>query len=136
MQKQIFETVVKHLKEQGKPSYLAEESPETGELQDGCECAYRGYGGTKCAVGCLILDEYYTEDLEHSILEPENEALVDALAKSMGLTVTNVLTYLPMLRNMQQVHDRIPPKDWEAAFTFLARMYGVYGVFGFDYSKL
>jgi hypothetical protein len=27
-------------------------------------CAYRGAGGLRCAVGCLIKDEFYHESLE------------------------------------------------------------------------
>lgn len=51
---EIFDTVARHLFEQGTQAY-----------NDNIEqCRYRGPGGTKCAVGCLIPDEAYDPEME------------------------------------------------------------------------
>lgn len=49
---ETFDTVVSFLIAQGKPA----------KGRDGC--MYRGPDGTKCAAGCLIPDEMYSEDME------------------------------------------------------------------------
>ena len=55
---EIFDHVVKHLKNQGGQS-VARRETMTHE-----ECAYRGTGGRMCAVGCLIADDEYEPDME------------------------------------------------------------------------
>lgn len=49
---EIFDTVANHLRKQGRPA-----------MSEG-NCVYRGPDGTKCAIGCLIPDELYEEDME------------------------------------------------------------------------
>ena len=51
---EIFDTVARHLFAQGTQAYDADVS----------RCQYRGPGGTKCAVGCLIPDEAYDPEME------------------------------------------------------------------------
>lgn len=48
-----FDTMVRHLRKQGRPSVEAR----------GC-CRYRGPDGTKCAIGALISDDAYSPRLE------------------------------------------------------------------------
>lgn len=43
------------LKQQGGPSIM----------DNGASCAYRGETGAKCAIGQYIIDEVYTEKIEH-----------------------------------------------------------------------
>lgn len=50
---QIFDTVATHLLKQGKRATNLHGT-----------CVYRGEGGTKCAVGCLIADEEYNPKME------------------------------------------------------------------------
>ena len=50
---EIFDTVLTHLREQGKAA----------KGRDG-DCQYRGTRGTACAVGCLIPDELYNPLIE------------------------------------------------------------------------
>lgn len=70
---EIFNHVIKHLKEQGYQSVD----------RFGDECAYRGASGGMCAVGCLIADDEYEESMEgngvHDIVLPlrlENHSLL------------------------------------------------------------
>ena len=51
---EIFDTVARHLFAQGTRAH--------DEITD--QCRYRGPGGTKCAVGCLIPDEAYDSEME------------------------------------------------------------------------
>jgi hypothetical protein len=54
---EIFDHVLTHLRKQGKPAINETDSGED-------ICAYRTDDGLKCAVGCLIPDDKYNEDLE------------------------------------------------------------------------
>jgi hypothetical protein len=82
----IFNTVYTHLMLQGRSSVSA-----TGH------CKYRGPNGTKCAVGFLIPDSKYQEDIEglavHNLVDlyPQVFSASDAL--------------IPLLTSMQMVHD-------------------------------
>lgn len=51
---EIFDTVVRHLAQQGTQSVS----------KDVILCAYRGVGGRKCAAGVLIPDESYVPAME------------------------------------------------------------------------
>lgn len=80
---EIFNHVIKHLKEQGCQSVD----------RDGDECAYRGASGRMCAVGCLLADDEYEPNMEsHGVydivlpLRLENHSL--------------------LLQELQRLHDR------------------------------
>lgn len=100
---EIFDTVVNHLRQQGKRAYNDSEQM----------CMYRGPDGTKCAAGVFITDEEYRPDLE-------------------GKTITALITsgpfsdkyYLPKLAALigehqelvsalQSVHDQVAVEHWE-----------------------
>ena len=55
---QIFDKVLAHLRKQGCQSRHQNDDGTLGS------CAYRGAGGTMCAVGCLIPDNVYDERIE------------------------------------------------------------------------
>ncbi len=57
MHQQIFDTVLEKLLAQGCRSRL-------GDSHIDSYCAYRGNNGTKCAIGHLIPDELYKEEIE------------------------------------------------------------------------
>jgi hypothetical protein len=87
---ELFETVINHLAKQ-----------KAQALDDNYDCAYRGEGDTKCAVGCLIDDEYYSEDLEgqgaHVL------AVQLAVKHSVGMVSDQAFE---MLNELQTFHDR------------------------------
>lgn len=74
-------------------------------------CLYRGPNGTSCAVGCLIPDSAYSPDFESlplPVMKPNgSEALMlyETIEK-LGLT-----EFLPLLRGLQQVHDKVMPRQ-------------------------
>ena len=81
-------------------------------------CAYRGEGGTSCAVGCLIEDEHYSASIENApiycVSERHNEnlnALTRALVNSIGGYPSD--SCIKLLGDLQQCHDRDDPENWE-----------------------
>jgi len=85
---EIVDSVFAHLYEQGERSMTR--SATYG-------CAYRGRGGAKCAVGCLIPDENYYRSLEG--LSVLNHLIQDALPFRVTKEQQN------LLRVLQCMHD-------------------------------
>lgn len=75
-------------------------------------CAYRGDGGVMCAVGCLITDEVYTDELESMCADTTE--VVRAIENSMGIEMTADVEQL--CTDWQLYHDDIINgfcyKDW------------------------
>lgn len=95
---EISEKVRDHLTTQKKVS----------RVQNGC--AYRGEGGVKCAVGCLIDDENYSPDVEHRSVE--HRPVREAVANSLGVKLTTGL--VDMLGLWQQYHDGLQYFSWSS----------------------
>ena len=93
---EIFDHVVPLLFAQGKRSMYHDGN---GELT----CAYRGDGGLRCAVGFLIPDELYYEDLEGRDVMSEavtgvlKNVIPEALLGFDGLGI--------ILNDLQDAHD-------------------------------
>lgn len=91
---QVFDTVAKHLLTQNVRAI------------DEYGCKYRGPNNTKCAAGCLIPDEEYTEELED---------------QGWGLFVNNTTgeaipcsdAHYELISHLQHVHDEYPVCDWK-----------------------
>lgn len=100
----IFKTVTKHLLTQNKKS-----------LADGTECSprkasclYKGPNNLSCAVGCLIKDEFYNQDMEGECVT--NGEIQSALIKS-GISITPEVNDL--LVDLQCIHDDTAVEDWK-----------------------
>ena len=102
-QQEIFDTVLEHLRKQGKASLSTEG-----------DCTYRGPDGTSCAVGCLIPDELYDPLIENVSLPqifnnyppfrregdwPELRPIMARISDHLG--VENE----PLLDALQRAHD-------------------------------
>ena len=98
----IFNTVYNHLLKQGKQSLHV----RLGGNIDGC--AYRGWDGSKCAIGCLINDEHYSFILEEYTIS--NEFIRQAIIKS-GFNLDDI--DMDMLIDLVYVHDSIPVHQWQ-----------------------
>ena len=129
---EVFNKVEAHLLAQGVRSI------RKSLIQD--MCAYRGAGGLRCAVGCLIKDEAYHKGLEGTSAlellrqcqtdekeEDRQTLLKEALIKS-GIDLKPATTY--MLSDLQYLHDRQKPKDWKQELQKLRVKY-----FGIDTSR-
>lgn len=102
--RQVFEYVKNHLLKQNQQS------------SHGSGCAYRGPYGMSCAVGCLIDDDHYDEELEDN--DVFDGSVIDALLESVGNWLVEVDDCLSdkrilMLRLLQQIHDCTQAYTWE-----------------------
>lgn len=84
---EIFDTVVKALKKQGKPS-----------VSHRGECVYRGPDGTKCAAGHLLPDECYTPTMEGASWNVLVYHHGDKLPKFL-------VDEADLIRRLQSIHD-------------------------------
>ena len=79
------------------------------------ECVYRSETGLKCAVGCLIKDEFYSESLEYLSAVGCNSGewitpIKNALELS-GVPITEDVKDL--VEQLQTLHDKTSPEFWE-----------------------
>ena len=102
--KQLFKTVAEHLLNQQAKSAI-------GDL-----CMYRVPNGNKCAVGCLISDKVYTEDLEG--LAADSGRMAEALNTSLNDSLTE--SDIDLLVELQLIHDNDLVEDWEVRLDALA----------------
>ena len=100
-EQEVFDQVAKHLLTQGEKS----EIPEV-EL-DGAKCMYR-HANLKCAAGCLIADEEYTEDLEGT----------DWYGLAHNSRVPQ--QHIELIALLQRIHDESYPTEWYLALKHFA----------------
>lgn len=96
---EVFDTIVKHLLIQN----------ERSENQYKGDCQYRSSVNLKCAIGCIISDEFYDELIEGSTADVEE--VISAIQNSNpDLVIDEDVQTLFML--MQNLHDKIIPEHW------------------------
>ena len=95
----MFDTVVTHLRKQGKKSVGADELGNN-------MCLYRGPGGLNCAVGILIPDDQY-----YSYMESRG---VSDLCNDYEMKASNKQQRL--MAYLQEVHDGYNVALWEDHF--------------------
>jgi hypothetical protein len=106
---EIFDKVVTHLRDQGVSS--------SNDLY----CCYRLQRQSrmlKCAVGCLIPDEMYSPDMEEKAYNLLVEAF-PAVRELIGKENDGLICEL------QRIHDRVVPFEWEEEFKELANKYNL-----------
>lgn len=97
---EIFDKVATHLLMQGKKS-----------MNDRGECVYRNAAGRKCAVGCLIPEELYSNEFEGaspSGTGAKTTRLWEALSAA-GLDYTQ---HAGFLWELQCIHDEQGVDEW------------------------
>lgn len=101
---EVFDKVARHLLTQGCRS-----------ISGGC--AYRGEGGRKCAIGCLIEDNLYDPDFEGvavNVFPPGKEYCRYKTALALRTVLANNVTdNFNLLSRLQQVHDQSSPCEWK-----------------------
>lgn len=105
----IFDRVATHLIKQGVRS----------TLPDGSGCAYRGYNGTMCAVGCLIKDEDYDVNFESKSVRSAD--VFCAVQSSLGVHMNQQHGFL--LSRLQAIHDYESPDNWYFELAHVAVRY-------------
>jgi hypothetical protein len=78
-------------------------------------CAYRGTGGLKCAIGCLIPDKKYTPSLE---ARPVTDSPV---MEAAGIKPEQLL----LAQRLQIIHDACKPQDWATRLKLVASDLGL-----------
>lgn len=104
---EVFDKVLAHLRAQGRKA-----------LDDRRQCMYRAPDGAKCAAGCLISDEQYGPRLEG---KSANMSKVHAALSASGVPEDA----MPVVQELQGIHDSHSPDQWEAEFARLAKEYGL-----------
>lgn len=96
---EIFDKVATHLVTQKVASF----QPYRG-------CLYRGPNGTSCAVGCLIPDSAYSPDFESLPLPLTKPNGSGSLMLYETIEKLGLVEFRPLLRGLQQVHDKLMPR--------------------------
>ncbi len=105
--REIFDKVKTHLLTQNTRSVLPSGA-----------CAYRGTNGTMCAVGCLLKDEHYSEELES---RPVRSQSVLVALNNSGIVLDDL--GLSMLYELQRVHDGYGMDMWPTHLDRIERNY-------------
>lgn len=101
----IYDFVANHLLTQGSPA-----------LDKNGDCVYRTQDGRSCAVGCLIPDANYHDDMEFRGVAVLAEQFRKFLPDFISANV-------PFLINLQSLHDNTPPQMWREGLADLAAKY-------------
>lgn len=104
---ETFNTVVAHLRQQGRQAVNS----------GGRQCQYRGEDGLKCAAGCLIPDEDYRKDFEGRGVMTNTE--IATLIRRLGHDVE-------LVSSLQDIHDDDRgPACWESHFVTTAARFNL-----------
>jgi hypothetical protein len=84
----------------------------------------------KCAVGCLITDDFYDQSFEGRTLERTCHVW-DAVKKSNPLWHMNDASY-EMLRKLQTIHDNNETENWEILLSKMSTNFNKHGDYEMD----
>ena len=79
------------------------------------KCAYRGDNELKCAVGCLIPDPYYQQDMEDKGVEHLATAEINPKLRSF------INRFIYVLGQLQSIHDSINISYWKESINNLKK---------------
>lgn len=105
---EVFDKVAIHLLTQGQKSAIL--SKEEGGLDS---CLYHSADGLKCAVGCLIPDNLYIEDMEGRLIQ-DLFVQFPSIMEEIGLDKE---THLGLLTSLQNIHDTCHELTWYVGLT-------------------
>lgn len=110
----VFDIVSHHLLRQGRKSAGSR----------GCMYRYpRDNEVLMCAVGCLIGNEHYNEDIEYKPVS--SYSVLEAISKSNPWIEPHKLTLIDALSTLQNIHDTTPPKRWRELLKKFAEARGL-----------
>lgn len=118
---QIYDKVKRHLIKQNA------RAKTKGEY---AVCAYRAKDGKKCAIGCLLPDQYYAEEIEGTDVEgtfghsAEKKYLLWEILRKSGVDLSEKRT-LSLLSALQIVHDCHGVESWEMHLKKVAKRFGL-----------
>lgn len=124
---EIFDTVVTHLRKQGKratrvSSYYGGDPTDTA-------CAYRSSDGSSCAFGCLIQDSEYNPRFEGMSVVGvlRMDICPQSLLERLGISSNDLYSNgnVELMQYLQKTHDLYKVDEWEAQFKQAAELCGV-----------
>lgn len=90
------------------------------------QCRYRDKKGRKCGVGALIIEKYYSEDLEDQAADSEDVLTAVRLSQGIdGLDDEEEEQLVTLLEGIQEVHDISAPAYWQIEMIDLGKAYGL-----------
>lgn len=102
---EVYDQVRDHLLKQNK------KSKNPSDPNDGsAKCVYRS-GELRCAAGCLIGDDEYTEEMDYS-----SDSGWESLSKK-GIFPKE---HVDLIAALQSIHDNRDPSDWKMSLERLA----------------
>jgi len=104
---EIFDKVVQHARTQG-----------TEAMDRLGTCVYRTLDGRKCFIGALIPDEEYNPDMEGASVADLCSAYPYIDRMFSGISDYTLMA-------LQDIHDTLPVKKWEAAFEEFAEKHNL-----------
>lgn len=108
-EQEVFDTVKTHLLTQNQRA-----------MDRGGSCRYRTPNGLKCAAGVLMPDNAYSPHWEGegilTIVADHPRALPDSIFNAVNM---------PLIKDLQILHDEVEPANWAAALTKVAKSYGL-----------
>ena len=122
-QQEIFTTVVKHLRNQGRKAQQTDVDPDMPG-----PCLYKTKDGLKCAVGCLIPDHLYHPEMEgRSVRDMVRK--FSTVRELLGIQFIHpdgdgLEGNISLLERLQDLHDSISPLNWEREFVSISEHYG------------
>ena len=103
---------------QGGPSF----DPKRARTSKTGGCMYRSPGGSKCAVGLLIDDAYYSPRLEGKSLG--SDVVLEAIRCSIGRSLTEQEAYILLLLQEQHDYNAEEPDFLDKMLNFIDDMLG------------
>ena len=100
---EIFDTVVNHLRTQGRKS-----------IDNNGYCKYRSAQGLKCAIGCLIPDDQYSPIMENKSPSAVSRKLTDNALSDVFYENRDLLS------SLQAIHDHYEVREWEIQLELVA----------------
>lgn len=106
-----FEKIVRHLYSQGQRALIG---PKKGQERALLVCAYRGKGGTMCAIGCLIPDDVYDPGMEgHGVVGLSNFFGMEKIKPE------STRSFLGALQSAHDSNDNSTNPKWDYSFDYL-----------------
>ena len=82
-------------------------------------CVYRKSNGLSCAIGCLISDEHYDEDIMEDQPVTDTDVMLGIHLSNPEWNTNSRRSARAMLFFLQKVHDDLTPYTWESDLDYL-----------------
>jgi hypothetical protein len=114
----LFDHVARHLFKQHAKATIV--------VNDKMPCRYRTSDGFKCAIGCLIDDDNYSEGLERRNVLSIRGAIEKSIGRQLsGDEYSMAGKEINILYRLQRIHDHHEVREWPQLLYTTAEEYGL-----------